>query len=139
MSDTAFAPTVVRASEAARALNAAGRPLSDLFRHVVLQLLDDYSSVLRASGLRAAAAVFEVPPERTGDERVDAALAGLGEHLARRDGWRAPDWVFEADRKALRAWWVPQLPGLQVLALRDSPLAFRRRGVFLDPRSLERV
>lgn len=85
------------------------------------------------------AAVFDVAPRPTGDERVDAALAGLGEHLVRRDDRRAPDWVFKTDRRALRAWWVPQLPGLQVLALRDSPLAFRRRGVFLDPRSLDRA
>lgn len=134
-----FAPTVVRAAADAQALRAAGRPLPDLFRHVVLQLLDDYSSVLRASGTGAAAAVFEPAPPTTGDERVDAALAGLAEHLARRDGWEAPDWAFEPERRALHAWWVPQLPGLRVLALRDSPLAFRRRGVFLDPRSLERT
>lgn len=139
MSVTTFTPTVVRAAEDARALRAAGRPLPDLFRHVVLQLLDDYSSVLRASGTAAAAAVFDAAPPPTGDERVDAALAGLAEHLARRDDWAAPDWAFELDRRALQAWWVPQLPGLHVVALRDSPLAFRRRGVFLDPRSLERA
>lgn len=134
-----FAPTVVRAAEDARALRADGRTMPDLFRHVVLQLLDDYSSVLRASGTQAAATVFTVAPPSTGDERVDAALAGLAEHLARRDGWEAEAWAYEPGRRALQAWWVPQLPGLQVLALRDSPLAFRRRGVFLDPRSLDRV
>lgn len=139
MSDTGFAPTADRAAQVARSLRAADRPLPDLFRHVILQLLDDYSSVLRASGPGAAAAVFTVAPPSTGDERVDAALAGLAEHLARRDGWDAPGWAFEPGRRALHAWWVPQLPGLQVLALRDSPLAFRRRGVFLDPRSLDRV
>jgi hypothetical protein len=139
MSVATFAPTAVRAAGHAQELRVADRPLPDLFRHVVLQLLDDYCSVLRASGTAAAAAVFHAAPPLTGDDRVDAALAGLAEHVARRDGWEAPEWAFELERRALHAWWVPQLPGLQVLALRDSPLAFRRRGVFLDPRSLERV
>ena len=134
-----FAPSAARASRDAAALLAAGRPRPDLFRHVVLQLLDDYASVRRLRGDVAAAHVFAEPPALTGDEGVDAALAALAEHLARRDGWQPPDWAFEPSRRALRAWWVPQLPGLQVVALRDSPLAFRRRGVFLDPRSLERV
>ena len=136
---TGFAPSAFRAARDATMMVRDGRALPDLFRHVVLQLLDDYRSVLRHSGVDAAAHVFGAAPSLTGDERVDAALAGLAEHLARNDGWEAPDWAFEPSRRALRAWWVPQLPGLQVLAMRDSPLAFRRRGVFLDPRSLERV
>lgn len=113
--------------------------MPDLFRHVVLQLLDDYRSVLRRESTTAAAGVFTEAPDLTGDDRVDAALAGLAEHVARADGWEAPDWVYDPARRAVTFWWVPQLPGLQVIALRDSPLAFRRRGVFLDPRSLERV
>ena len=134
-----FAPTAAAAARAARSYRAAGRALPDVFRHVVLQLLDDYRSVVQASGPAAGAAVFQDAPVPTGDDRVDAALAGLAEHLSRQDGWEAADWVYDPERRAEHFWWVPELPGLQVVALRDSPLAFRRRGVLLDPRSLERA
>ncbi len=130
-----FTPSAVRAAADTRELRAAGRPMTDLFRHVVLPLLDDYGSVLRSRGTVAAAAVFDQAPVRAGGRRA----GGLAEHLAHRDGWEAPEWAFDPARRTLTAWWVPQLPGLQVPALRDGPLPFRRRGVFFDTRSLERV
>lgn len=138
MTTPPFAPSAACAAAVARTL-LADRPLPYVFRHVILQLLDDYRSVLRHRDVAAAALVFAEAPSSTGEDRVDAALAGLAEHLARADGWEAPDWAYEPQRRARYFWWVPELPGLQVVAMRDSPLAFRRRGVFLDPRSLERA
>lgn len=80
------------ASEAAQ--NAAdelgrGGGLRGAYR-CLMQLLDDYGRVHRMDGIAAAARHFDAQPAPTGDVRVDAALAGLAEYVARRDGWTPP-------------------------------------------------
>ena len=117
----------------------SGAPLRDVWRHSVLQLLDSYRTVLNRAGVGEAATLFSEEPDLTGNEGVDAALAGLAEHLARRDGWRAPAWTANATRETLHFWFVDDLPGLRAWALRESPAAFRRRGVFIGENALERV
>ncbi len=62
-------------------------------RHAAVQLLDDYTSVLGQRGRDAAQAMWADRPRPSGDRRVDAAFAALGEHLARRDGWPAPEYL----------------------------------------------
>jgi hypothetical protein len=118
---------------------AEGRLLRDLWRHAVLQMLDDYTSLLRHKGTEAAAAMWAVPPRRSGDRRVDAVFAALAEHLARRDGWLSPDWVRDPRREAEPWWFVTGLPGLHARALVESPLSFRKRGVFITGTALDRV
>lgn len=113
--------------------------LTDAWRHGVLQLLDDYERVRRRSGVEAAAALFSDAPSQSGDARVDAALAALAEHLARRDGWAPPRWAFEPDRYAEPWWFVAGLRSLRPTALVWSPPAFRKRGVFITENALERV
>lgn len=113
--------------------------LVDAWRHGVLQLLDDYERVRRRSGSGVAAELFVDVPPRSGDVRVDAALAGLAEHLARRDGWRPPSWAFEPSRYAEPWWFVADLRSLRPMALVRSPTAFRKRGVFITANALERV
>ena len=122
-----------------RLLVEAHTPMAELWRHVVLQLLDDYQSQVRRLGVAAASTIFDEEPPRTGDTRVDAALAALAEHLARRDGWRVPTWARDPDRRTLDWWFVDDLPALQAFALRESPLAFRKRGVFIGDGGLLRV
>jgi len=118
---------------------AANEPLRHVWRFVVLQMLDDYRSVLRHEGVEAAGRMWLVAPDRTDDVRIDAALAALAEFLARRDGWRVPAWAREADREAVPWWFVTELRGLHPRALVDSPAPFRRRGVFITRDALERV
>ncbi len=68
-------------------------------------------------------------PGPTGDERWDALLAGLAEHLAMRDGAAAPEW---SASRGLRRFWFPfDTPGARAQALVHAPAAFRRRGVFV--------
>jgi len=68
-------------------------------------------------------------PGPTGDERWDALLAALAEHLAMRDGHAAPGW---AAARGLRRFWFPfDTPGARAQALVHAPAAFRRRGVFV--------
>ena len=69
---------------------------------------------------------------------VDAAFAALAEHLAERDGWDVPAWVQDSWRVA--AGWLPSVPSIfHADALRESPRAFRERGIFITARSLDRA
>jgi hypothetical protein len=105
----------------------------------LMQLLDDYRRAQRRDGTPAAARLFDEPPPGTGDVRVDAALAGLAEHLARHDGWTPPLWSFDESRYARPWWFVSGVRSWHAIALVESPLAFRKRGVFLTESALDRV
>jgi hypothetical protein len=105
----------------------------------LLQLLDDYTRAVRNEGVPAGAALFQDAPPATGDSGIDAALAALAEHLARRDSWRPPSWTFEERRYAEPWWFVSGVRAWHATALVESPLAFRKRGVFLTSSALERV
>jgi hypothetical protein len=129
----------VEASSTARTMLADRERLIDVWRHVILQTLDDYESHVRSSGVSIAGSLFADEPELTGDDRVDAAIAGLAEFLARRDGWQVPAWTQDERRRTLDWWFVDDLPALQAYALRESPLSFRKRGVFIGDGGLQRV
>lgn len=123
---------------ACRDLLAAGYYLGTCWRFGVLQTLDDYTSVLRRCGPATAAEVFTDEPEPTGAIEVDAAFAALADHLAERDGWQPEIWVVDTARRA--ASWYPLVPKiLRADADRESPRAFRERGIFLTSRSLARA
>jgi hypothetical protein len=70
---------------------------------------------------------------------VDAALAALGEHLSRRDGWERPAWVVDPAREAEPWWFVTSLRGMHARALVESPLSFRKRGIFITNGALDRA
>ena len=115
--------TIDDAAKAATLMIGEGSDLEDVWRHAVVQMLDDYSSNLRHGGTTAAAVMWERAPRLTGDRRVDAALAALGEHLSRRDGWRAPEWFGDTTREAEPWWFVTSLRGMHARALVESPLS----------------
>jgi hypothetical protein len=118
---------------------AGGERLSRLWRYVFVQLLDDYTSVLRHRGVFAAARMWAYAPGSTGDTRVDAAFAAMAEYLARRDGWQVPAWARLPGREAWPWWFVTDLRGLHPRALAESPSSFRRRGVFITSGALDRA
>lgn len=132
------AHTVVAAAAAAREMLDAGEPLPEVWRHGLLQLLGDYQSALRRD-VAEAEVLFAQAPDATGDKRVDAAFAGLAEHLARRDGWPPPAWTRDESRSTDTWWFVAELPGFHPRAMVESPLSFRTRGVFITSDALERV
>jgi hypothetical protein len=123
---------------AAQALAVQPARRSSAFR-CVLQLLDDYTRAVRDGGVSAGAALFQDAPPASSDSGVDAAMAALAEHLARRDGWRPPSWAFDQRRYAEPWWFVSGVRAWHAIALVESPLAFRKRGVFLTSSALERV
>lgn len=97
----------------------------DVRWRLVVEFLKEYHRESAGSRQRLLVDV----PEPTGDERWDALLAGLAEHLAMRDGRDAPGW---SRSRGLRRFWFPfDTPGARAQALVHAPAAFRRRGVFV--------
>lgn len=131
--------SVEDAASAARRMLEDGEAMPRIWRLALLQLLDDYESVLRHKGSGAAACMFARAPHATGSAQVDAALGALAEHLARRDGWRVPGWTRDPSREATPWWFVTELRGLHPTALVESPPSFRKRGVFITRGALDRV
>ncbi len=113
--------------------------LMNSWRFAVCQLIDDYQTVRRHDGLTPAATLFTSPPASCGDARVDATLAALAEHIARQDGWEPPAWCFDEWRATPQRWFVAGLRSLHALALVQSPLAFRTRGVLICAGDLTRT
>jgi hypothetical protein len=103
-----------------------------------LQTLDDYMSTFRRGGPPPAAGVFADEPEPTGSVELDAAFAALAEYLADRDGWTAPAWVSDPARPAY-GWYPDVPPSLKAEAERDSPPAFKTRGILITSLSLNRA
>jgi hypothetical protein len=113
--------------------------LRGVWRFVIVQLLDDYTATMRSSSVADAAALFADAPRPSGDCRVDAALAALAEHLARRDEWPVPQWATDRLTPAVPWWFVAELTSLEATALQQSPLSFRKRGVFICDGALDRA
>jgi hypothetical protein len=80
-----------------------------------------------------------VRPKKTGDIRIDALLAGLAEHLSATNDVTCPAWVREPDRFLDQFWFVSRVPGFRAMAIAQTPIALKRRGVFWPSRSLSRV
>lgn len=84
-------------------------------------------------------AICRDEPDLTGDPHWDALVAGLAEYLAERDGFAMPLWVNQPDRSSSDTWYFLDLPSARVEADRDTPAAFRRRGVMIRPLELSRA
>jgi len=131
---------VAGAAEQARVLVDSGSAGSEaLWRFGVLQLLDDYDSILRHEGVAAASEVFADAPALTGHSGLDAAFAALACWLAQRDGWTAPQWARDPQRVARPWWFVSDSAYGRAWALVQSPGEFRIRGVFITDTALARV
>ncbi len=75
----------------------------------------------------------------TVDDQVDAYLAAVVEHHCAQRAIRAPAWVLSPERFLERWWWPGPTRALDALCVRDSPAAFRRRGIFIGKTTLHRV
>jgi hypothetical protein len=74
-------------------------------------------------------------PQSAGDERWDALLAALAEHLAAQHDLAPPAW---AELRVLdRPWFPAPLRIQRADALVHAPAAFRKHGVFLSAADLE--
>ena len=116
-----------------------GETLQSVWRYAIVQLLDDYSHELARDGAAAASRRFDREPAATRSPEVDAALAALTEHLARRDGWPVPVWARKPGRYSTKWWFVTPLRGMHPTAIQESPPSFRTRGIFITSGALSRV
>ncbi len=74
-------------------------------------------------------------PPSVGDERWDALLAALAEHLAAKHDLAPPGW---AELRILgRPWFPAELRVQRADALVHAPAAFRKHGVYLAAADLE--
>lgn len=119
-------------------LAAIGRGASELedFLSAVRDLLDELALVPESRIV--ARAIAEEPP-LTGDARLDAYLGALAEHLAVSSGQPVPGWALRPERFLERFWFVSATQAFRATAIAQAPAAFRRRGVFVPARSLQRV
>lgn len=130
--------TAAQNAAACRDLLVGGDSTDACWQFGILQTLDDYSSSFRRGGVDLACEVFTDEPPNTGAAEVDAAFAALAEYLAERDGWVAPNWVQDPTRRT--EIWYPAVPAIfHVDADRESPDAFRSRGIMITSNSLARA
>ena len=110
----------------------AGTADDKLRRRLVWEFLEEYR--WEPPGAQPSLLTDEPPP--IGDERWDALLAALAEHLAAQHDLGPPDW---AELRVLRRPWFPaELKVQRAEALVWALAAFRKHGVYLaasDPPS----
>jgi len=78
-------------------------------------------------------------PDLTGDQRFDALVGAIGEHLCRR--WRlgpAPLWTDEPERFLKKPWFLGQ-ERMKPFYIAESPSAYRRRFIFTEMEPLRRA
>jgi hypothetical protein len=104
--------------------------------------LDAVRDFLDRAGRAAQGDLVELvsdPPAGVGDRRVDALLAGIAEYLAVTRDFPCPAWTQDEDRFLERFWFVSKVPGFRAVALAQTPISLKRRGIFWPERSLQRV
>ena len=96
------------------------------------EFLDEFYS--EAGAGRRAIMLAEEPP-LAANERENAYLAAVAEHLALRDDLPIPAWVNGEARFLKRPFFPAGLESLKATLLVESPSAFRRRMIFVgaDP------
>jgi hypothetical protein len=103
------------------------------FDTALREFLDSWQ--LMSEGGRSAA--LENEPRNIGAVQ-DAYLAALAEHLALEDRIAVPAWTEDPKRFLVEPYFAGGLESLKALLLVESPLAFRRRLIFISADALSR-
>jgi hypothetical protein len=77
-------------------------------------------------------------PPLAANARANAYLAAVAEHLARREGLPTPSWTEKKPRFLHRPYFPSGLESLKATLLVESPVAFRRRMIFVGAEPLYR-
>jgi len=130
----------VRAAQAWITMVTRYQPMSlaDLARHIVATLDDkvrwklvwEFLEEYRWEPPETQANLVRTEPESVRDERWDALLAALAEHLAAQQDLGPPEWA--ETRVLRRAWFPAELAIQRADALAWAPAAFRKHGVYLS-------
>jgi hypothetical protein len=106
-----------------------GEPFDPLLR----EFLDTfYVADLSAMAVAIAVAPREITPIH------DAYLAAVAEHLARKYELAIPPWVESPQRFLEKPFFAGGLESLKAILLVESPIAFRRRQIFVSANALSR-
>lgn len=116
--------TLAEVAERAESLEHFGRELAD-WLHTVRTLSS--RPALARSIADAPARLAERFPEGA---LADATLAAYADLLAERTRTAPPAWCFDSERISPEPWFAVSTPRARLLALRDSPPAFKRRNLF---------
>ena len=104
-----------------------------MFDPAVREFLDAWQTLDRAEREAALA-----PEPRRLDAIKDAYLAALAEHLALSHRLATPGWTEQPDRFLSEPFFAGGLESLKAILLVESPLAFRRRLIFISADGLSR-
>lgn len=107
----------------------AGAPFDPVLR----EFLDEFYSAQPETMVRTIARA----PASVGVMH-DAYLAAVAEHLALRFRLSVPPWVEEPSRFLAQPFFAGGLENLKATLLVESPLAFRRRQIFVSANALSR-
>jgi hypothetical protein len=78
-------------------------------------------------------------PETTGEPATDAYLAAMVESLCREASLNPPAWTDSPSTYLPRPWFAGGLESLKAILLAETPVAFRRRNLFISANALHRV
>ena len=101
----------------------------------LLDFVDDF----RGSSTAGQRWLVAEGPPLCGDRRLDAAIAGVVDLLCTEAHLDPPAWTGEPSRVSEPWWFVSGLRGFEAMALRDTPVALARHGVFVNEGAFDRV
>lgn len=104
------------------------------FSTALSEFLDEF--YLREQYRQAAIAE---KPVLVGNSHQDAFIGAVGEHLARRWGLQIPEWTHEPARFLKEPMFSSPAESMKALLLVESPVAFRRRMIFVEAEPLRRA
>ena len=119
--------TLVEVAEAAK---AGDEP----YRIALAGFLDDFYM-----NPKRRQTMIDVEPPITGFALTDAYLGAVGEHLARRWGLVIPRWTADPRRTLHSPFFAGGIEALKAMLLVQSPLAFRKRMIFVEHEPLRRA
>jgi hypothetical protein len=103
------------------------------FDPAVREFLDEWQIM----SINQKVAALAAEPQKLGGV-TDAYLAAVAEHLALSDRLAAPQWTEQPDRFLSEPFFAGALESLKAILLVESPLAFRRRLIFISADGLSR-
>lgn len=76
--------------------------------------------------------MISIPPALTGEEGVDALIAGVCDMYVAERNLPCPSWIQDPERFSTEPWDVEPLPSLQHQARLNTPRAIARHNVFVE-------
>lgn len=100
-------------------------------------LVREFLDAFYLAGEKARQRAISVAPLPVGPVQ-DAYLAAVAEHLALKFGLVVPAWAEEPGRFLTKPFFAGGLEDLKAILIVESPLAFRRRQIFVSANALSR-